>query len=127
MNGPQVDINPPTPWRTGFIYDETRGEQRWIFPDLPDWRIDETFAPDTLRFVFAGEGDGWNELRIRCQGTKIRTELNGILVADYEGTGVLDNQVHRENRVGLRGQVALQLHSGDELHMRFKDIQLREL
>ena len=27
LDGPQVDINPPGPWRYGFIYDETREAQ----------------------------------------------------------------------------------------------------
>jgi hypothetical protein len=33
LDGPQVDLNPPAEasWRTGLIYDETRGEQRWVF------------------------------------------------------------------------------------------------
>jgi hypothetical protein len=41
LDGPQVDINPPpeSSWRTGLIYDETRGEQRWVFPSLKDWCI----------------------------------------------------------------------------------------
>ena len=34
MDGPQVDINPPGPWRCGFIYDETRGAQVWLWPDV---------------------------------------------------------------------------------------------
>ena len=35
LDGPQIDVHPPAPWRTGFIWDETRGEKRWIYPDLP--------------------------------------------------------------------------------------------
>jgi hypothetical protein len=29
LDGPQVDIHPPGPGRTGIVWDETRGNQRW--------------------------------------------------------------------------------------------------
>ena len=32
LDGPQVGINPPAPWRSGFIYDETREAKIWISP-----------------------------------------------------------------------------------------------
>ena len=52
LDGPQVDIHPPGQmnWRTGFIYDETREENRWIFPNLKDWNMDPKFEPDTPHF-----------------------------------------------------------------------------
>ena len=34
LDGPQIDVHPPGPWRTGLIYDETREERRWISPSL---------------------------------------------------------------------------------------------
>ena len=34
LDGPQVDINPPGPWRCGFIYDETREAKVWLWPDV---------------------------------------------------------------------------------------------
>jgi type 1 glutamine amidotransferase len=37
LNGPQVDIHPPNPMRTGLIYDETDGANRWIYPSMPNW------------------------------------------------------------------------------------------
>jgi len=36
LDGPQVDVHPLAPWRTGLIYDETRETRRWIFRLLPD-------------------------------------------------------------------------------------------
>ena len=38
MNGPQADLHPRADqtWRNGLIYDETRGEQHWVSPSLPD-------------------------------------------------------------------------------------------
>jgi hypothetical protein len=39
LHGPQVDVHPPAPWRTGLIYDETWETRRWIHPSLKDWNI----------------------------------------------------------------------------------------
>ena len=125
LDGPQIDIHAPEPWRTGLIYDETREERRWISPSLEDWNIDDSFAPDERRFFYEDEGDGWNELYIICSGLRITTLLNGYVMTEYDGTGVLDNDAHRLHRVGLDGFIALQLHAGDEVKMRFKDIEIR--
>lgn len=129
LDGPQVDIHPPQsmPWRTGLIYDETRGEQRWIFPSLKDWNMDPKFAPDHFVFKYAEDADGWNELRLVCRGTRVKTILNGIVRTDLDGAGVLDNAAHAKAQVGLKGHFALQLHSGDELRIRFKEILVKEL
>jgi hypothetical protein len=129
LDGPQVDIHPPAamPWRTGFIYDETREEKRWIFPSLKDARMDPWFKPERCLFKYADDGDGWNELTLRCQGTHVRTVLNGLVVTDWDGAGVLDNAAHQRHRVGLQGHFALQLHTGDALRIRFKDLQVRGL
>jgi hypothetical protein len=127
MNGPQVDIHPPTPWRTGLIYDETWEARRWIFPSLKNWDIDVSQAPKQWKWKYADEGDGWNTLRIVCQGTRIRTEVNGIGIADFDGSGVLDDEAHRRRGVGLTGRIALQLHSNDELRAEFRAIQVRPL
>ena len=127
LDGPQIDIHPSAPWRIGKIYDETREERRWIYPSLKDWRIDESYAPEQVRFFYSDEGDGWNSLFVRCEGNRIRVELNGLLMTDYDGTGVLDNEAHRLRNVGRKGHIALQLHSKDELRMRFKDIMLKAL
>lgn len=127
LDGPQIDIHPPAPWRTGLIYDETRGVQHWIHPKLPGSAIQSHPAPAGWVFRYAGEGDGWNELRIACRGTHITTKLNGVTISDYDGAGVLDDEVHRARKVGLDGHIALQLHTRDELKIRFKDIRIRTL
>lgn len=128
LDGPQVDIHPPASmsWRTGLIYDETRGERRWIQPSLKDSRMDPKFQPEQHLFKYADDGDGWNDLTILCRGTRVTTILNGIVRTDWDGAGVLDNEHHVRHNVGRRGHIALQLHSGDELRIRFKDIRIRE-
>ena len=127
MHGPQVDIHPlkEMSWRTGLIYDETREERRWIFPSLPDWRMWPEFEP--RRRVFKYAADGWNELALICRGTHVTTRVNGIVRTDWQGAGVLDNPAHQQHNVGRIGQFALQLHTGDELKIRFKDIRVKKL
>jgi 3-keto-disaccharide hydrolase len=129
LDGPQVDIHPPQsmPWRTGFIYDETREERRWIFPSLKDSTMDPRFEPSKFVFKYVDDGDGWNDLVLICKGTRIKTTLNGIVRTDWDSSGVLDNAAHATHNVGRKGHFALQLHTGDELRIRFKDILLRDL
>ena len=129
LDGPQVDIHPPAAmsWRTGLIYDETREERRWISPSLKDSTMDPKFKPERHVFKYAGDGDGWNDLTLIARGNHITTIVNGVVRTDWDGVGVLDNAAHVKHRVGRAGHFALQLHSGDELLIRFKDIMVREL
>ena len=129
LNGPQVDIHAPKPmtWRTGLIYDETRGENRWVFPGLKDWNMPSEFEPKEHLMKYAEDGDGWNELVLICKGMQIKTIVNGIVRADWDATGVFNNELHRKYNVGQKGHFALQLHSGDELRIKYKDIQIREI
>lgn len=127
LDGPQIDIHPPTPFRTGLIYDETRSEKRWIYPSLPNAKIAPRPAPAGYTFHYAEDAGLWNRLRIVARGTTISTELNGIPIAYYDGAGLLDNESHRQLNVGLRGQIALQLHVRDELKIRYRALHLRPL
>jgi hypothetical protein len=127
LDGPQVDVHPPGPWRTGLIYDETRGTRRWVFPSLPDWNIEPGQGPPRWTWKQSGEDDGWNTLEIVCRGTTIRTTVNGIPIADFNGAGILDDANHRARGVGLRGHIGLQLHSRDELLIQYKDLFVRAL
>jgi len=58
---------------------------------------------------------------------RIKTVVNGMTRTDWDASGVLDNPAHLRHNVGRSGHFALQLHSGDELKIRFKDIELRRL
>jgi hypothetical protein len=128
LDGPQVDIEVSTPFRNGWIYDETRELKHWIDPVMPSWDI----SPDDVEkrkviHYWADEEPGWNEMRIICKGTRISTYVNNIRITDYDGSGVLDDKAHRKHEVGLKGHIALQLHGHSENHLRFKDIELRKL
>ena len=130
LNGPQVDIHPPTPLRAGLIYDETQGVQRWIHPSLKDWKMEPDKAPlaahQTQLNYADGDADAWNTMKIICEGMKIQTFVNIRLISDYDAAGVLDDDNHKNHNVGTKGHLALQLHADDELRIRFKDIEIRE-
>ena len=127
-DGPQVDVHPPGPWRTGMIWDETRGAQGWLYPKVPKGKwVDESMAAKGFKFVYADEGDGWNDFEITAKGMKLRAVLNGVTVMQYDGTGVLDNEVHKKRKTGLGGIIALQIHRGDQLKIRFKDVRIKKL
>jgi hypothetical protein len=125
LDGPQVDIHPPGPYRNGLIYDETRGVRHWIFPVLPNSKIEPEQGVKNWKWVHSDEGDGWNDLSIECRGARIKTTVNGIPTADYDGSGVLDDDIHKRYNVGTHGYIALQLHNGDDLYIQYKDIYIK--
>jgi len=128
LDGPQIDINPPGPWRTGMIWDETRGVNRWLYPNVPKGKwVDKSMANPELVFHYSDEGSGWNELEITSVGTRLSASLNGVKVMEYDGEGVLNDDIHKGRNVGLIGHIALQIHTKDELKIRFKDIYIKEL
>ncbi len=146
LHGPQVDIHPPGPWRSGLIYDETWEARRWISPSLANWKIGKEKAPADWRWVhadgsvalsegrteFAGapdapDRDGWNHVRILARGTLVQVEVNGIEVTHYDGKGVLDDAAHQRHRVGMRGHIAFQLHARNDLKIQFKEVRIRDL
>jgi hypothetical protein len=117
MQGPQIDINPPNPPLTGKLWNEGPGPHRWLSNE----------PVEGFKFFYADQGDGWNDLEITAQGMRIKSVLNGVTVVDYDGSGVLDDELHKQINVGTRGFIGLQLHAHDELKLRFKDIRIKEL
>lgn len=58
------------------------------------------------------EGE-WNEYAIEAIGPKVKMWINGNLVCDYE-----------DDKLAKRGVIAVQVHSGGPMEVRFKDIKL---
>nr|WP_295929205.1 DUF1080 domain-containing protein [uncultured Dyadobacter sp.] len=101
VSGWQVEVAPPN-HDTGGIY-ESYG-RNWLV-QIPD---------EKEGFLKMGE---WNTLRIRAQGDRTQTWLNGHEMVDLTdakiGAGV--------------GSIALQIHDGGGIKVRWKDIMLEEL
>ena len=62
--------------------------------------------------------NGWNHYKVICNGTSIKTWINGILAHDYTETS---------NKIAADGILALQAHSGGKFLVHFKDIMVKEL
>ncbi|MCX7011202.1 MAG: lasso peptide biosynthesis B2 protein [Candidatus Sumerlaeota bacterium] len=128
MDGPQIDIHPPGPSRIGLIYDETREVRKWLCPDLPKGKMVDGSQPNPkMIFRYSDEGDGWNDLQIRAEKLTVTTALNGVSVADFDGEGILNDAARKSHNVGEKGSGALQIHTKDDLRIRFKDIEVREV
>ena len=103
MSGYQVDYG--TGW-FGKLYDESR-------------RNKVIAEPVDLKAVTAAvkEGD-WNEYRIRAEGRRIRSWVNGVPALDY---------TEADLNVATDGKIGLQIHSGGKAEVQVKDIVIEEL
>jgi glucose/arabinose dehydrogenase len=97
--GFQVEVDEAVP---GGLY-ETSG-RGWVAQPDPE-EAERWFEPGR-----------WNHVRLTCVGTCIKVEVNGMVVSDID-----DPQGRRE------GHFALQLHGGQDMHVRFRDIRIVDL
>jgi putative heme-binding domain-containing protein len=105
MSGYQIDCG--AGW-FGKIYDEHR-RNKVIWAPTPEQQA----ALDKAIDVF-----GWNEYRIRAEGPRIQTWINGVLCIDYTET---------DPNIALDGHIAPQVHSGGVCLVQVKDVTIEEL
>lgn len=128
LNGPQIDIHPNGPWRTGMIYDETKGMNRWIYPDIPKGKwVNESMREKVPDFYYSDDQLQWNKLEITVKGWAVVSMLNGTKITDFDSKALLTTEFHKKYKVGKKGNICLQLHNKDELKMCYKDILIKEL
>ncbi len=99
--GLQVEIDRHVGRHTAGIYGDDRGWIAWP-------------APENETVIRPLE---WNHLLVMLEGNRIRTRLNGVQMVDFTNP----------KPVYSDGVIALQLHSGGEGEMKFKDIWIRDL
>jgi hypothetical protein len=130
LDGPQVDIHPRNPWRNGLVYDETRDERGWLYPKLRGVVIKREHIPllkdKDIIFKYNDEGDGWNDMKIICNGTRLKSIVNGVVICDQDFAGIFDSDAHKKYNVGMDGKISFQIHTGAQVNMRFKDIIIKE-
>jgi hypothetical protein len=100
--GVQAEVDPRPNMHSGGLY-EAAGRGWLIKP--------EEAAEKAMR---VGE---WNDMRVLVRGPHVRTWVNGVPAVDYVDPAPKYTD----------GVIALQLHSGGEGRMRFKDIVIREI
>ncbi|HUR39252.1 MAG TPA: DUF1080 domain-containing protein [Planctomycetota bacterium] len=101
MTGYQFDLDRTRP-SSGRLYDEAR---RKLLQDVP-------LRPEA-RGAF--KQDEWNAMRMECVGDRLRSWVNGVPIVDYR------------DAVDLEGLLALQVHSGKDTRVRFRNIRIRDL
>ncbi|MFN4905585.1 MAG: PVC-type heme-binding CxxCH protein [Planctomycetota bacterium] len=122
VSGYQADLDMGSTW-LGRIYDEhgramlvERGERVKILPDGK--RLSKRYAPLHQYPVLYRE-NRWNDYRIVAIGERIDVYVNGSLFSQ-----LWDQQTDQKD---LSGSLALQLHSGPETRIAFRNITLETL
>jgi len=100
--GYQIEVDPSERAWSGGLYDE--GRRLWLV-DLKD-------KPEARAAFKKGE---WNRYRIELVGSRIRSWVNGVPVVD-----AIDN-------ADSSGFIALQVHSGNDCSMRWRNLRLTDL
>ena len=101
IQGRQIEIDRTIGRHTGGIYGDGKGWIVWPAPEL-----ETVIRPDA-----------WNRLQISVIGKRYITILNGVQMIDFT----------YPSPVATSGVIALQLHSGGQGRMRFKDIRIRDM
>ena len=122
VSGYQADLDMGATW-LGRIYDEhgraliaERGHR--VLIDVDGKRNSKVFAPAGMFATIFRENE-WNDYRIVGIGERIAVFVNGTLFSD-----LVDQE---KNAKDLVGQLALQLHSGPETLVQFRNIELETL
>jgi hypothetical protein len=101
IEGMQVEVDPGKGKHTGGLYES--GGRGWVA--MPTAEGENALKP--------GE---WNNLDISVKGAHIVTHLNGVKVVDYTDPSPKFTD----------GVIALQIHTGGGVKMRWKDIEIKE-
>ena len=112
--GPQVEIE-ASPGQAGYVYGEATG-RGWLSPEP------QSEDPAVNQHSIFRNGE-WNHYRIIAEGPRIRTFINGQLVAD-----LTDEEIYKTHP---EGHIGLQVHSiKKELHpqqVSWRNLRIREL
>jgi hypothetical protein len=99
-SGMQFEIDRTLNHHTGGLYGDGRGWIAWPSPEY-----EQMIRPTD-----------WNDYLLKVEGNHMVAILNGITILDFTDP----------TPKSFDGYIALQLHSGGEGNMRFKDIYIRD-
>jgi len=101
ISGWQVEVAPPKKYTGGIYESYGRG-----------WLIKPNPSKDTV--LKMGK---WNQMKIKVIGSSVTTWLNGIKMVEIE-----------DKKIGKgKGSIALQIHNGGGIKVRWKNIKIEEL
>ena len=101
IEGMQVEVDPSPGGHTGGLYES--GGREWVAMPTPD--AEKALEPGV-----------WNDLQVSVHGNHIVTYLNGVKVADFNDSAPRFTD----------GVIALQIHTGGGVKVRWKDIVIKE-
>ena len=108
---------------TGTIYRDhpsrprvLRGQKVAVAPGGEHSTI--TFAGEAEVLEKAFIPDGWNTMRVVCNGPMISYYINDVLVSE-----LIDN----DKKASYKGHIGLQMHQGPPMKVQYKNIYLKEL
>lgn len=87
----------------GWLYDESRRNKFLV--EAPQKPVVDHFKKDD-----------WNDVVIRCQGSKIKVVINGIKTVEY---------VEKEAGIARAGIIGLQVHGGPAQEASYRRIRIR--
>jgi Domain of Unknown Function (DUF1080). len=99
--GLQFEIDRTLNHHTGGIYGDGRGWIAWPAPEF-----ETVIRPHD-----------WNDMLLKVEGNRYVARLNGVVVLDFTDP----------TPKSFDGYIALQLHSGGQGNMKFKDLFVRDL
>ena len=102
IEGMQVEVDPNVGNHTGGLYES--GGRGWVVQ--PTAEGERALKP-------MGQ---WNDLEISVRGNHIVTHLNGVRIVDYTDSAPKFTE----------GVIALQIHTGGGVRVRWKDIYVQE-
>ncbi|MDF1800768.1 MAG: DUF1080 domain-containing protein [Planctomycetota bacterium] len=103
--GYQVEVDSSErAWSAGLYEEGRRG-----------WLADLSERPEARAAFVVGE---WNHYRIRCEGPRLRTWVNGVPAVDFTDTAP---------ELSLTGHLAFQVHGGQLADVAWRNIELRQL
>lgn len=100
IEGVQAEVDPTPGQHTGGLYES--GGRGWLIQPTPEG--EKALKP--------GE---WNLLEVSAHGSHVITRLNGMVIADY----------HDDAPKFTDGAIALQIHTGGGVKVRWKDLEIR--
>ena len=101
ITGWQAEVAPPGLWTGGIYESYGRG-----------WLI----RPDEAKDAALKMGE-WNSMRVRVVGNRVTTWLNGVEMIDLE-----------DDTIGeAEGSIALQIHDGGGIKVRWRNIVVQEI
>ena len=103
---------PERAWTAG-IYDEAR--RGWLFPSKGDKDQCAAFTEQGKKLI---KWDDWNDIRILCEGKRIRIWLNGEERVDFTDEG---------KEFTPEGFFGLQVHGGKSCNVRWRNLRIKEL